>query len=145
MEKREIRFEVLESGHVYRFDNMDLDGKGEADASQTIKFVNRESELRGHPGIQTQDMIRVLLDRTMHCDNCIPACENDMIIYGLRVALLFHEIRALRRKLEKGELKPELVVLGPDGHFKLETVIAMSPDQIKFEEGRKAEDEAPNR
>ncbi len=35
----------------------------------------------------------------------------------LRMALALHEARALLRHVEKGEIKPELVAVGSDGHF----------------------------
>lgn len=100
---------VLEPGHVYQLSSYD----GEMEVILT--FVNRED--KPHPGTQTQEVLRALIDRTQHCDLCLRWEGNDDIIYHLRAALILHEQRALMRKLEKSELEPENVLLGSDGHF----------------------------
>jgi hypothetical protein len=64
-------------------------------------------------------ILRALIDRTMHCDNCLRWAGNDKIIYHLRMALALHEARALERKTEKGLIRPELIRTSSDGHFKL--------------------------
>jgi hypothetical protein len=75
--------------------------------------------LRPHPGTQTQEVLRALIDRTMHCDNCLRWLGNDLIIYHLRMALALHEARALERKTEKGIIMPETICTHGDGHFAL--------------------------
>jgi len=102
---------TIEPGHIYQFDNLD------GDVVNTLTFVNRETN--PHPGTQTQDVIRALIDRTQHCDSCLRWEGNDLIIEHLRQALVLHEVRALIRKIEKGYIKPEKVKLGADGHFQL--------------------------
>jgi hypothetical protein len=117
---------VIEPGHIYAVANLDsLPGEH----VQTMTFVNRED--KPHPGTQTQEYIRVLvdvldvlIDRTNHCDSCLRWEGNDKIIKHfsdaqrhLRLALLLHEARALERKVDKDGLKPESIDTNSDGHF----------------------------
>lgn len=102
---------IIEPGHVYELNTLDGDGTPE-----TLTFVNREDG-EEHPGTQTQEVLRALIDRTMHCDNCIRWNNNDKIIFHLRMALALHEARALERKAEKGYYRPEQIAVGKDGHF----------------------------
>lgn len=106
---------VIEPGHLYQLSHLDGGGVSK------LQFVCRESTdvLSPKEGVQTQEVLRALIDRTMHCDNCLPWEGNKAIIQHLRMALSLHEARALLRKAEKGLYKPELVAPGPDGHFLL--------------------------
>jgi len=101
---------VIEPGHIYQLQHLDGSGAG------ILVFVNREPGTE-HEGVQTQEILRALIDRTQHCDACLRWDGNDKIIHHLRMALALHESRAIERKTEKGELKPEAVTLGSDGHF----------------------------
>jgi hypothetical protein len=104
---------IIEPGHVYELNSLD------GDTPETLTFVNRE-EGQEHPGTQTQEVIRALIDRTMHCDNCKRWAGNDKIIHHLRMALALHEARAIERKAEKGLYEAENVkVNSNDGHFML--------------------------
>jgi hypothetical protein len=119
---------VIEPGHIYLLTELD----GVPGQYRVIQFVNRE--VTKHPGTQTQEVLRatidameVLIDRTNHCDGCLPWVGNDRIIKALseaqrqmRLALLFHEQRAMERKMEKDGMKPEQVPIAEDGHYKLE-------------------------
>jgi len=100
---------VLKRGHRYSLSH--IDGKGES----IIDFLNREEE--PHEGPLTQEVIRALIDRTRHCDECLRWEGNDQIIKNVQMALVLHECRAMLRKVEKGELHPEFVKLGTDGHY----------------------------
>lgn len=100
---------VLDKGHKYQLDNID-------EGSQFIQFVNKEPG-REQPGVTTQEILRMLIDRTWYCDSCLPWEGNAEIVYHFRMALALHEARAIIRKVEKGELKPELVKIAGDGHF----------------------------
>lgn len=100
---------IIEPGHIYELSSLD------GDLQQLLTFVNRE--ITKHPGTQTQDVLRCLIDRTMHCDSCLRWEGNDEIIHHLRMALVLHEARALIRKTQKGLIKPEKIRIGPDGHF----------------------------
>lgn len=105
---------IVEKGHIYelRLKRPVKDG----DDPPPLVFVNQE---RGHEhnGTTTQEVLRALLDRTRHCNNCLPHPNNERIVYHLRMALVLHEARALERKTEKGEIYPEYLALGDDQHF----------------------------
>lgn len=100
---------IIEPGHIYDLDVQD------GEEPERLTFVNREDT--PHAGTQTQEVIRALIDRTMHCDNCLRWEGNDLIIHHLRMALALHEARALLRKTTKGIIAPENINLTPDGHF----------------------------
>lgn len=116
---------VIEPGHIYQLACLDGDGE-----PQVLKFVNREAGTE-HEGTQTQevlraeiDMLDVLIDRTNHCDGCLPWPGNERIIKAMseaqrqmRLALLYHEQRALERKVERDGWKPEMAPTGHDGHL----------------------------
>jgi hypothetical protein len=104
---------VIEAGHIYELDHLDGDDKS------TLTFVNREAH--PHEGVQTQEVLRALINRTQYCDRCERWEGNDTIIYCLRMALVLHEFRAIERKIHNGVLTPEHIVTGPDGHFSLPT------------------------
>jgi hypothetical protein len=103
---------IIEPGHIYELNQLD----GSQDQNKLV-FVNRED--RPHAGTQTQEVLRALIDRTQHCDNCLRWEGNDLIIHHLRMALALHEARALLRKAEKGYYSPEKIQIGEDGHFLL--------------------------
>lgn len=115
---------VLEKGHVYQPQNRTPGGTAIDDESVQIIFVNKQPG-QEHSGTTTQEVIRILLDRTRHCANCMPHRNNEQIIYHLRMALVLHEARALERKLEKGEIEPEYLQTGGDGHFVVPTTFAV--------------------
>lgn len=114
---------VIEAGHIYQLTVLD------GEEPVIIRFVNREDT--PHSGTQTQEVLRaqidsleVLIDRTNHCDGCLPWVGNERIIKAmseaqrqLRLALLYHEQRAMERKMEKNGWKPEKATVESDGHF----------------------------
>lgn len=111
---------VLETGHIYQPAMRrvtSLAGKDLTD-EQTLTFVNKQPG-QVHDGTTTQEVIRILIDRTRHCANCMPHPNNERIVYHLRMALALHEARAIERQIEKGEITPEYVEVGDNGHFKL--------------------------
>lgn len=115
--------EVIEPGHIYELDHLDGNRK------QRLVFVNRED--RPHEGTQTQEVLRAnidsiecLVDRANHCDACLPWEGNYRIVKALseaqrqlRLALLYHEHRAIEHKMHKDGFKPETVRCAGDGHF----------------------------
>lgn len=120
----------FDRGHGYNLEQRPGKDTDDVDIStQTLQFVNREP---GHEkrGTTTQEVLRVLIDRTFYCDNCLPTKINEHIIHHLRMALVLHEARALIRKVEKGELEPERVIVGGDGHFVL-SVNARTPNYYR--------------
>jgi hypothetical protein len=98
---------------------------------QTITFINKEPG-NEHDGTTTQEIIRILIDRTRHCANCMPHPNNERIVYHLRMALVLHEARALERKTEKGDFTPEYIQKGSDGHFKVEEINAGELDTTEL-------------
>ena len=121
---------IIEPGHVYDVDWLDV-APGRQDVLYTtaslddpvlhgnrLIFVNREKG-HEHAGTISQEVLRVLIDRTQHCDRCLRWAGNDQIVYHLRMALVLHEARALERKTEKGIIHPERYMTGDDGHFVL--------------------------
>lgn len=112
---------VIEKGHVYAPQMRTPGGEQTDDDHPRIVFVNKQPG-QEHGGTTTQEVIRVLLDRTRHCANCLPHPNNERIIYHLRMALILHEARALERKTEKGDFEPEYLRTGGDGHFEIADV-----------------------
>ncbi len=119
---------IIEPGHVYQLRLLD-ENTAFPDARYTppanvvsvcdqdlLVFVNRE-EGHEHAGYQTQEVLCALIDRTQHCDACVRWPGNDAIIQHLRMALAFHECRAIQRKVQRGDLQPELVSVDNDGHW----------------------------
>lgn len=89
---------VVDSGHVYKLDQL---GGG----TQTIVFAKRSGGAikydKEWPGLQTQEVLRVLIDRTKYLYNVLPCAETANALYHLRCALYEYEVRAFRRKQEK--------------------------------------------
>lgn len=109
---------IIEPGHIYEFAN--LVAEGQQDFTNRVIFVNRETGTE-HPGTQTQEVLRALIDRTQHCDACLRWPGNDQIVHHLRMALVLHEARALERKTAQGRLLPERIeTASQDGHFRLQ-------------------------
>ena len=104
---------IIEAGHIYGL--RWLDGVPMRNENRLI-FLNRKPGME-HPGAQSQDVLRALIDRTQHCHRCLPHRANESIIHHLRMALALHEARALERKAEKGLYAAEKVTIGADGHF----------------------------
>ena len=83
-----------------------------------ISFVDR-----GHgndrPGTNTPELLRVAIDRMTFMDKERPWDGNNKILFHLRAALVLFEASHLERLVERGELDPEKVATGLDGHFSL--------------------------
>lgn len=88
-------YRVIDPGHVYEI--LGIDGA----PSQTISFVKREGE--NYPGNVgtldgpiTQNFLRAILHRCKYMNDQGSCAETDMIIAGLRMALMGFEVRAAR-------------------------------------------------
>jgi hypothetical protein len=125
---------VSEKGHIYQPQIRTPEGEPKGYGADIV-FVNKQPG-QGHEGTTTQEIIRILLDRTRHCANCMPHPNNERIVHHLRMALVLHEARALERKTEKGEIEPEYLGTGGDGHFK--TLIDEFQPKDYFENAPKA-------
>lgn len=114
---------VIEKGHIYEAEVRSVeDGKAvKTITPPVLTFINKEPGYE-HDGTTTQEVLRILIDRTRHCNNCLPHRNNEQVIYHLRMALVMHEARALERRMEKGSYRPEYVTTGDDGHFLLDEV-----------------------
>lgn len=110
---------AIEAGHVYEV--ADADGAG----TQMVRFVRRrgvEGEplqaAERRPGILSQELLRVLIDRTLYLYAEAPCDEDTAIIQKLRECLTLYEARAARRSIEK-LTKPEQAEVCPTCHHLL--------------------------
>jgi hypothetical protein len=134
---------VIDPGHIY--DLTQLGG-----GVQRISFVKRSGGAITYEaewsGVQSQEVIRMLIDRTKYLRDILSSVETEDAIYHLRMALFMYEVRAYRRKQEGvnrrepshddserprpwrarpfedipfDEFEIELRPIGPDGHIVL--------------------------
>lgn len=87
---------VIDPGHQYSLKT--LDGFN----LQYLTFVKREGpgypgNEGSYPGTTTQDVLRVLIDRTKYVDAQIHDHRNDEVIHHLRMAIFYLEARAAYR------------------------------------------------
>lgn len=117
---------VIEKGHVYS-PKIRKEFEDKPAMDQVITFINKELG-QEHNGTTTQEVIRILIDRTRHCANCMPHPNNERIVYHLRMALVLHEARALERKVEKDYFQVEYLETGLDGHLQLTQRAVLNSD-----------------
>ena len=90
--------EVIDPGHVYDMTQL---GSNEP---QRITFVKRGGGAVTYPeewpGVQVQEVLRVLIDRTKYLNHILPCTETEDSIYYARMQLFMFEVRAWRRKQE---------------------------------------------
>lgn len=108
----------LDAGHLYEVENVDGNG------TQRIQFVKRrgrDAELLPQEqrieGIQSQELLRVLINRTIYLHTEQPWNENVKIIHHLRDALRLYEQRAARRSIEKLSMPERRDFCRSCGHF----------------------------
>lgn len=103
---------VLKAGHIYELDHLDGSGK------TLIHFVERsyphKEDKTENEGVQSQELLRVLIDRTKYLDKELPHPLNADIIGHLRLALQGYEARHLAVKPQDGI---ENATVGADGHL----------------------------
>lgn len=111
----------IEPGHAYALTERWGGELAEGDrGEQMLRFPRNDGSGRAMHGVTVQEVLRVLIARTQYCQRCLPCEETRQIIQHLRVALVLHEARALRRKVEKAELAPEVLAVNTDdGHIRL--------------------------
>lgn len=126
-------------GHVYLLDH--VEGAGQ----EKLVFMKRSSGAvqydHEYSGLNTQTVLRCLIDRTEHLNALLPAKETEDALYHLRMALFNYEARAWRRKqqalnrqrpehdseFDRYEDVPfteyliEKLPVGPDGHIVVST------------------------
>jgi hypothetical protein len=73
---------ILDPGHVYEIGHL---GQG----SQIIRFAKRSSETitykKEWPGLQTSDVLNMLINRTEYLNNILPCVETQDALYYLRM------------------------------------------------------------
>ena len=93
---------IIIPGHVYELQNVDGDG------TQILKFVQRRDH-NGEllpvenrvEGLQTQEVLRCLIDRTLYLNAEQAWHENIIAVNHMRGALRVYEVRAAHRHLDK--------------------------------------------
>lgn len=91
-----MTIQILDPGHEYVISGI---GGGEP---QFIKFVKNLGEKYpgnkppAHGGMQTQDLIRIGIDRTEYLNSQGSCFETEMALAALRQALAWYEARAAR-------------------------------------------------
>jgi hypothetical protein len=113
---------VLMRGHRYELDHRDGPEK------TIVQYVNKEPGQECE-GVIQQEVLRMMIDRNRYCTACQPNAVSQRIEYHLQMALVLHEMRALERKVQKGEIKPEYITTGEDGHFALGTDVVLFGDK----------------
>ncbi len=103
---------ILDPGHHYELDALDTDEK------QTLLFVKREGHnypgnVGTHPGVLTQEVLRVLIDRCEYMNAQGRCAETDFILANLRNALMMFEVRAARCRGTSIDLKDDLIEKEP--------------------------------
>lgn len=90
---------VIDPGHIY-----DLRQLGSEDPIRLI-FAKRSSGVAEYDeewiGLQTQELFRVAIDRTLFLNEILPCAETEDAVYYARMALFSYEARAWRRKQQK--------------------------------------------
>jgi hypothetical protein len=117
---------VIQRGHRYELDHRDGEGK------TTVQYVNKEPGQECE-GVIQQEVLRMMLDRNRYCTACQPNAVSKRIEYHLQMALVLHEMRALERKVQKGEIMPEYIETGADGHFLIEPLMSGGLTTVKLE------------
>ncbi len=89
---------VIDKGHRYELQELGSSYR------QTLKFIKRSGGAikykDEHPGLQTQEVLRALIDRTKYLYDILPCHETEEALKHLRMSLYWYEARALRRKRE---------------------------------------------
>ena len=89
---------IVDEGHTYQLAHVDSDGH------ETVTFIKRSGKKikhdEEHEGTNSQECLRMLIDRTKYLNEQLPCEESGDIIYYLRQALFIYEARAYRRKMQ---------------------------------------------
>lgn len=92
---------VIVPGHLYEVPYLEHPGKGKL----LVRFLRRSSEMVQYPydwpGVNTQELLRVLIDRTQFLYQVGPCEETANAISWLQMALYEYEARAWRRKQQR--------------------------------------------
>ena len=87
---------VIDPGHIYELRQLGDEN------TQTIRFIKRSGGAvqydQGWAGLQTQEVLRALIDRTKYLNSLLPCQETSEAVRHLEMALYWYEVRAFRRK-----------------------------------------------
>ncbi|HTH92940.1 MAG TPA: hypothetical protein VL576_00450 [Candidatus Paceibacterota bacterium] len=87
---------TIDPGHIYELRQLGDDN------TQTMTFIKRSGGAvqyeKEWPGLQTQEVLRALIDRTKYLYEVLPCKETEEALRHLRMALFWYEARAYRRK-----------------------------------------------
>lgn len=127
---------ILLAGHVYLAE--EVGGvRGQEAGHQTIAFVRRRDEHarllppdEQAPGLLSQELLRVLIDRVRYLNDEDPCVEDVEILGRLRDALRPFETRAARRTIEKLPM-PETAPACPLCHHLL--CVCECPERLRHE------------
>ncbi len=90
---------IIDPGHIYELQQLGND------KTQAITFVKRSGGAISYDeewsGLQTQEVLRALIDRTKYLYKVLPCRETEEALKHLRLALYLYEVRAYRRKKSK--------------------------------------------
>ena len=90
---------IIDPGHIYELRQL-----GD-DKTKVITFVKRSGGSIKYseewPGLQTQEVLRALIDRTIYLYKILPCKETEEALKHLRMALYLYEVRAWRTKKSK--------------------------------------------
>jgi hypothetical protein len=90
--------EVIDPGHVYNLRQLGTDEKVELRFKRSGGAIKYDEEW---PGLQVQEVLRALIDRTQYLYDVLPCNESSDALWHLRMALWAYEARAHRRKMEE--------------------------------------------
>ena len=68
---------------------------------QQIRFVKKDNDGSIIPGLQTEQVILILIDRTRKLNDRFPSPENQAILHGLQEALHACEMR-VKNRIDRG-------------------------------------------
>lgn len=88
---------IIDPGHIYELRQLGDNN------TQRLTFVKRSGGAIDYetqwPGLQTQEVLRALIDRSKYLNTVLPCQETVVAIKHLQMALYWYEVRALRRKM----------------------------------------------
>lgn len=93
---------IIDPAHIYELQNF------EGESTQILKFIKKEPSKNDSTvletvmnGTTTEEVLDVLIDRTMKLQAKFPCEENEKAIEGLKIARFWFDRRTTRR-IEKG-------------------------------------------
>lgn len=120
---------ILDPGHQFQLTF--LDGDPQWIGADVLTFVKRVGEnypgnRQAHAGTTMQEVLRALIARVKYVDHQLPCSQNELVLYHLRSAIYYLEVRAAVRhhrdpqllgfgKIEMQPTCPKCLHIGCDG------------------------------